>query len=203
MIIIGWLIALLVAIVHILAFVWEVVLFSRPGVHRGVFKIPAADRPSMRLWSCNVGFCNLFLACGLGAGVVAWAALGNEAVGRTLITYGCLFAALGGMILFTSDRLAMSRGQQVPHPGSMHLTQRTSWVRCRVLTYGRRFGCQFSDSGRRFRLPVAGAQALSRFSTARSILPWVTPSNRSVSRAASLGEMVNPSLNRSTTRGST
>jgi putative membrane protein len=34
---------------------------------------------------------------------------GNEAVGRALVTYLCLFAFLAGIALFASDRLAMSR----------------------------------------------------------------------------------------------
>ena len=70
--------------------------------------------------------------------------------------------------------------------------------------------------GRRRRTNVAaalvGAQSIikdqsgaasSRLSTALSILPWVVPSERSVSVAARAGEMVAPSLNRSMTRGST
>jgi hypothetical protein len=45
--------------------------------------------------------------------------------------------------------------------------------------------------------------ACNRFNTALSILPCVVPSERSSSVAASAGEMVRPSLNRSITRGST
>ena len=42
------------------------------------------------------------------AGVVAWMT-GQEAAGRTLVIYLCLFMALAGMVLFVSDRLALSR----------------------------------------------------------------------------------------------
>ncbi|HEY7718018.1 MAG TPA: DUF1304 domain-containing protein [Pedococcus sp.] len=103
-----WVLALVVASVHVLAFVWESLLFQRPAVHRGVFGVRTADVPPVRLWAFNVGFYNLFLASGLVAGVVAWAA-GAEVVGRTLVVYGCAFAALAGLVLLVSDRLALSR----------------------------------------------------------------------------------------------
>jgi putative membrane protein len=103
-----WIFALVTAVVHILAFVWETLLFQRPGVHRGVFAIPTADVPPVRLWAFNVGFYNMFIACGLVGGVIVWMN-GNEAVGRALVIYLCLFAFLAGTALLASDRLAMSR----------------------------------------------------------------------------------------------
>jgi putative membrane protein len=103
-----WIFALVAAAVHLLAFAWETLLFRRPGVHDGVFAIPTADVPPVRLWAFNVGFYNLFIACGLVGGVIAWMN-GNEAGGRALVIYLCLFAFLAGIALFASDRLAMSR----------------------------------------------------------------------------------------------
>jgi putative membrane protein len=103
-----WIFALVAALVHILAFVWETVLFQRPGVHQGVFAIPTADVPPVRLWAFNVGFYNLFIAAGLITGVIIWMN-GNEPVGRALVIYLCLFAFLAGIVLFASDRLALSR----------------------------------------------------------------------------------------------
>lgn len=103
-----WTFALLAAAVHLLAFVWETMLFTRPGVHRGIFAIPTEDVPAVRLWSFNVGFYNLFIAAGAIAGVIAWSR-GDEAVGRALLTYTCLFMFLAGIALFVSDRLALSR----------------------------------------------------------------------------------------------
>lgn len=108
MTVVVWIFALVTAVVHILAFVWETLLFQRPGVHRGVFAIPTADVPSVRLWAFNVGFYNLFIAGGLIAGVIVWMR-GNESVGRALVIYLCLFALLAGIALFASDRLALSR----------------------------------------------------------------------------------------------
>ncbi len=100
--------ALMTAVVHLLAFAWETLLFQRPGVHEGVFAIPTADVPPVRLWAFNVGFYNLFIACGLVVGVLVWMN-GNEAIGRALVIYLCIFAFLAGIALFASDRLAMSR----------------------------------------------------------------------------------------------
>jgi putative membrane protein len=102
-----WIFALLAALVHISAFAMETLLFQRPGVHQGAFAIPAADVRPVRLWAFNVGFYNLFIACGLIVGVIAWMT-GNE-IGRALVIYLCLFAFLAGIVLFVSDRLALSR----------------------------------------------------------------------------------------------
>ena len=108
MTVVVWIFALLTALVHITVFAWETLLFQRPAVHQGVFAIPTADVRPVRLWAFNVGFYNLFIACGLVGGVITWMT-GNEAVGRALVIYLCLFALLAGIALFASDRLAMSR----------------------------------------------------------------------------------------------
>jgi putative membrane protein len=105
---VAWTFALLAAAVHVLAFAWETLLFRRPGVHQGVFSIPTSDVPAVMLWAFNVGFYNLFLAGGAVAGVIAWAA-GDEAVGKALVVYTCLFMVLGSIALFASDRMALSR----------------------------------------------------------------------------------------------
>ena len=108
MTVVVWIFALLAAVVHILAFTWEVPLFERVGVHKGIFAIPTADVPPVRLWSFNLGFYNLFLALGMITGVLAWIA-GYTTVGRTLVIYLCAFMFLAGIVLFISDRLGFSR----------------------------------------------------------------------------------------------
>ena len=55
----------------------------------------------------------------------------------------------------------------------------------------------------RFVDQVSPGSDASRLRTALSILPCVVPSERSVSVAATWGEIVTPSLKRSITRGST
>ncbi len=103
-----WTFALLGAMLHVVVFIWEALLFQRPGVHRGSFFVPTADVPAVRLWAFGVGFYNLFLASGAVAGVIAWGA-GDEAVGRTLVIYVCLVWFLSGIVLFIADRLELGR----------------------------------------------------------------------------------------------
>ncbi|MFE5703017.1 DUF1304 domain-containing protein [Rhodococcus koreensis] len=99
---------LVAAGVHLLAFVWESLLFRRPSVHEGIFRIPGGDVPAAHLWAFNVGFYNLFLASGAVAGVVLWWS-GHDIPGRTLVVYTCLFMFLAGIALAASDRMALSR----------------------------------------------------------------------------------------------
>jgi putative membrane protein len=99
---------LVAAGVHLLAFVWESVLFRAPSVHEGIFRIPGRDVPAAHLWAVNVGFYNLFLGSGAIAGVVLWWA-GHDTPGRTLVVYTCLFMFLAGIALAVSDRMALSR----------------------------------------------------------------------------------------------
>jgi putative membrane protein len=103
-----WTFALLAALLHVVVFVREAVLFRRPGVHQRIFFVPTADVPAVRLWAFGVGFYNLFLACGLVGGVIACGA-GHEAAGRALVTYICLFMFLSGLVLLVADRLALTR----------------------------------------------------------------------------------------------
>jgi putative membrane protein len=107
-----WIFALLAAASHIVVFTWEALFIARPSVHRGVFGLPYV--PAVRVWAFGVGFYNLFLACGMIAGVIAWMS-GNETVGRTLVIYVCLFMVPGGIVLFIADRLGFGgeRGKSI------------------------------------------------------------------------------------------
>jgi len=100
--IVVWILALLAAAIHIVVCALEAFLIERPSVHRRVFGIPYV--PALRLWAFCVGFYNLFLGCGMVVGVIAWMS-GKEAVGRTLVTYICLFMVLSGIVFFIADRL--------------------------------------------------------------------------------------------------
>lgn len=108
MIVVAQVAALIAGGVHLLAFVWESILFLRPGIHEDLFRIPTRDIAPVRMWAFNVGFYNLFLGSGAIAGVVLWRA-GHETPGRTLVIYTCTFMFLAGIVLFASDRMAMSR----------------------------------------------------------------------------------------------
>jgi len=98
--------AVVAAVIHVVVWVWEAFLIGR--VHHSVFRQPAEDVPAIRLWAFGVGFYNLFLACGLVAGLVAVHS-GQELVGRTLVIYVSWFMVLGSVVLAVADQLAMSR----------------------------------------------------------------------------------------------
>jgi putative membrane protein len=68
----------------------------------------------VRVWAFGVGFYNLFLGCGMVVAVIAWMS-GDETVGRTLVTYICLFMVLGGVVLLIADRLGFGgeRGKSI------------------------------------------------------------------------------------------
>ncbi|MFZ1115503.1 MAG: DUF1304 domain-containing protein [Propionibacteriaceae bacterium] len=102
MTVVVWVFALIAAALHIVVFACEAFLIERPSVHEGVFGLPYV--PAVRMWAFGVGFYNLFLGCGLIAGVIAWMS-GNETVGGTLVIYICLFMVLSGIVLFIADRL--------------------------------------------------------------------------------------------------
>ena len=103
-----WTFALIAALIHLIVFVWEALLFQREAVHHRIFLTATADVPAVRLWAFGVGFYNLFLAVGIIAGVTLWA-MGDEAVGSALVIYICWFMMLSGIVLFIADRMAMGR----------------------------------------------------------------------------------------------
>ncbi|WP_329048142.1 DUF1304 domain-containing protein [Amycolatopsis sp. NBC_01488] len=109
------------ALVHLLAFTWEVVLFERPGVHRDIFGIPTENLPATRLWSFNVGCYNLFLAAGPVTGVILLHT-GHVDAGRALVLYCCGFMALAGVALGVSDLLALSRPRGTGRGGAFAQT---------------------------------------------------------------------------------
>ncbi|MGW4528673.1 DUF1304 domain-containing protein [Amycolatopsis sp. NPDC004378] len=109
------------ALVHLLAFTWEVVLFERPGVHRDIFSVPTEHVPATRLWSFNVGFYNLFLAAGPVVGIVLLNT-GNVEAGRALVLYTCGYMALAGIALGVSDLLALSRPRGAGRAGALAQT---------------------------------------------------------------------------------
>ncbi|MFE9645838.1 DUF1304 domain-containing protein [Streptomyces sp. NPDC006365] len=100
----------LAAAIHVMVFVWETIVFDRPGVHRGIFHIPSEDLPAVKLWSFCVGFYNLFLGLGTIIGLIALHS-GSETVGRTLVFYTCAYMVLAGVTLGVSDRMGLGRAK--------------------------------------------------------------------------------------------
>lgn len=100
----------LAALVHVVVWVWESLLFRRVGVHQGIFRIATADVPAVLLWSVNQGFYNLFLAAGTVFGLVSLHT-GNSDVGRAFVLYTCGFMLLCGIVLWISDLLGLGRAK--------------------------------------------------------------------------------------------
>jgi putative membrane protein len=111
MTVVAWIFALLAAAIHIVVFAWEV---PDRASQRASGSLRASLCPSRASVGIRVGFYNLFLGCGMVVGVIAWMS-GNETVGRTLVTYICLFMVLSGIVLFIADRLGFGgeRGKSI------------------------------------------------------------------------------------------
>lgn len=92
--------AVLAGVLHVLFFVMESVLFSRPAVHRR-FRVAAQDVDRVRRWAFNQGFYNLFLAVGLFAGLL----LGVRSdAGRALVVLTCGSMVGAALVLIATDR---------------------------------------------------------------------------------------------------
>lgn len=94
--------AALAALLHVLIFVMEAVLFRRQEVHRR-FRTRTEDVEAVRPWAFNQGFYNLFLAAGAFVGVGV-AAAGATDVGLALILLSCGSMVAAAVVLVATDR---------------------------------------------------------------------------------------------------
>ena len=92
--------AVLAAGLHVVFFVFESVLWSRPAVY-GRFGIRSQEQAdTIRPMAYNQGFYNLALAIGVFVGVVLAGMDGDQlVVGKTLIIFGTACMAFAGVIL--------------------------------------------------------------------------------------------------------
>ena len=100
--IVAQLLAIVAVLFHVVAFVMESLLFSRPAV-RAAFGVRPESADGVRPWAFNQGFYNLLLAAGPVAGLIAHYA-GQEAAGRALVIYGCALMAVCGLVLVATNR---------------------------------------------------------------------------------------------------
>ena len=100
--------ALLAALIHILFFVLESLLFRRPFAWQTFGIKSQADAETTRDWALNQGFYNLFLAIGVIVGVVLAAgddpAAVGAGVGMVLLGTGSMLGA-AVVLLITKPRL--------------------------------------------------------------------------------------------------
>jgi putative membrane protein len=95
--------ALLAALVHVLVFVLESVLWMRPAVHRR-FLVRSRDHAGLlRPLMLNQGFYNLFLAAGILAGLVMLRA-GRETAGTAVVVFCCASIVAAAIVLLGTER---------------------------------------------------------------------------------------------------
>ena len=92
--------AALAAILHVVFFIFESVLWSKPEIY-GRFGIASAEKAeTIRPMAYNQGFYNLALAIGVLVGVVLASLDGDQVVvGKTLMIFGTACMAVAGVVL--------------------------------------------------------------------------------------------------------
>ncbi len=92
--------AVLAAVLHVVFFVLESVLWSRPVIYRRFGIGSQAEADTIRPMAYNQGFYNLALAVGVLVGVVLAGQDGDHAVvGKTLMIFGAACMAVAGVVL--------------------------------------------------------------------------------------------------------
>ena len=94
--------AVLAGLLHVLFFVMESVLFTRPQVYRRFGVASASDAAVLRPMALNQGYYNLFLAIGAFAAVILLAG-GDETAGRTLVIFSCGCMLAAALVLVVSN----------------------------------------------------------------------------------------------------
>ena len=96
-------IALLAAVLHIVFFAFESILWSRPRVFGRFGIASAADAETIRPMAYNQGFYNLALALGVIIGVLLLRSSGDIfVVGKTLVVFGTACMVIAGIVLATT-----------------------------------------------------------------------------------------------------
>lgn len=102
MIVAGLVLAAVAALVHVYVFVLESLLWTGARA-RATFGTTPQDAQTTRPMAFNQGFYNLFLAVEIVLGIVL-VAVGQRAVGATLVLVGTGSMVGAGLVLLMSDR---------------------------------------------------------------------------------------------------
>ncbi|MEV8252522.1 DUF1304 domain-containing protein [Rhodoglobus sp. NPDC076762] len=98
----------LAALVHLMIFFMESVLFHTPRVQQ-IFGVRAQDAEIIKPWAYNQGFYNVFLALGAGTGLVLMGTVGMWPAGIALAMFAALSMLLAAVVLITSQPKQMAR----------------------------------------------------------------------------------------------
>lgn len=109
LLVIGVVFAVIAALIHVLIFFLESVLWARPAVWRRFGLRSQADADVVRPMAYNQGFYNLFLALGVGAGLglMGWSYASFSGVWQggifvTLFALACM--VLASVVLLSTNR---------------------------------------------------------------------------------------------------
>jgi putative membrane protein len=101
---IGYIFASLAALLHVFIFLMESVLWSRPAVWKRFGLKSQEEADTIRPMALNQGFYNLFLAVGVGVGLVLLAGTSTQ-FGASIIIFFSVACMLGAaLVLLISNR---------------------------------------------------------------------------------------------------
>lgn len=93
----------LAALVHIMIFFMESVLWHTPRVQQ-IFGVRNEDAAIIKPWAYNQGFYNAFLALGAGTGLVMMGSINVWPAGIALAMFAAISMVLAAVVLITSQR---------------------------------------------------------------------------------------------------
>ena len=101
--VIGIVAAGIAALIHVLIFFMESVLWSRPGVWRGFGVTTQDDADVLRPMAFNQGFYNVFLAIGTAVGLLMLTYPAVVTAGLGVVLFALLSMLLASIVLITSN----------------------------------------------------------------------------------------------------
>lgn len=114
--------AALAAVLHVLFFVMESVLWTRPAVWQRIGLRSQQDADTTRPLAYNQGFYNLFLAIGVVVGLALLPS--HRDAGRAMVLFGCGSMVLAALVLLSTgkDKLRAAAIQFLPPAIAVVLT---------------------------------------------------------------------------------
>ncbi len=101
--VIGAILVAIAALIHVVIFVLESVLWSRPATWKRFGLRSQREADTVRPMAYNQGFYNMFVALGAGAGVVMMASASVRGEGIALSIFALLSMLLASVVLLTSN----------------------------------------------------------------------------------------------------